>query len=183
MSPDRTLVPAEPTLVPIELVSHEAAAAQLVADGLSRRPELAQSRNLVAAAEEQLCRERYAPLLPNVLVDVSQSGFGGGPDSTIADFRGRFDFDATAYWQLRNFGMGEISARDAARSRMRRGSPMPSAECRQSHFPRGPGVARPGRIAPRPDCRGGNGHPCGRRIVPAERGADPRRSRIAASNT
>jgi outer membrane protein TolC len=118
MSPDRTLVPAEPTLVPIELVSHEAAAAQLVADGLSRRPELAESRNLVAAAEEQLCRERYAPLLPNVLVDVSQSGFGGGPDSTIADFRGRFDFDATAYWQLRNFGMGELSARDAARSRL-----------------------------------------------------------------
>jgi outer membrane protein TolC len=118
MSPDRTLVPAEPTLVPIELVSHEAAASQLVGDGLSRRPELAQSRNLVAAAEEQLCRERYAPLLPNVLVDVSQSGFGGGPDSTIADFRGRFDFDATAYWQLRNFGMGELAARDVARSRL-----------------------------------------------------------------
>ncbi len=118
MPPDRTLVPAEPVLAPIELVSHEAAAAQLVADGLSRRPELAQSRNLVAAAEEQLCRERYAPLLPNVLVDVSQSGFGGGPDSTIADYRGRFDFDATAYWQLRNFGMGEVSARDAARSRL-----------------------------------------------------------------
>ena len=118
VSPDRTLVPAEPVLVPIELVSHEAAAAQLVSDGLSRRPELAQSRNLVAAAEEQLCRERYAPLLPNVLVDVSQSGFGGGPDSTIADFRGRFDFDATAYWQLRNFGMGEAAARDAARSRL-----------------------------------------------------------------
>ncbi len=118
MPPDRTLMPAEPTIVPIELISHDAAGPQLVTDGLSRRPEVAQSRNLVAAAMEQLDRERYAPLLPNVLVDVSQSGFGGGPESTIADFRGRFDFDATAYWQLRNFGMGELSARDAARSRL-----------------------------------------------------------------
>jgi outer membrane protein TolC len=115
---DRVLAPAEPALVPIELVSREAAAAQLVAEGLSRRPELEQSRHLVAAAAEQLDRERYAPLLPNVLVDVSQSGFGGGPDSTIADFRSRFDFDATAYWQLRNFGAGEVAARDAARSRL-----------------------------------------------------------------
>ncbi len=63
MAPDRTLVPAEPVLVPIELVSHEAAAAQLVSDGLSRRPELAESRNLVAAAEEQLCRERVCAAL------------------------------------------------------------------------------------------------------------------------
>jgi outer membrane protein TolC len=118
MPPDRTLTPAEPTIVPIELISHEANSAQLVTDGLSRRPELAQSRHLVAAAEEQLSRERYAPLLPNVLVDVSQSSFGGGPESTVADFRGRFDFDATAYWQLRNFGMGELSARDAARARL-----------------------------------------------------------------
>jgi len=118
MPPDRTLAPVEPTIVPIELVSRDAAAADLVADGLTHRPELAQGRHLVAAADEQLNRERYAPLLPNVLVDVSQGGFGGGPDSTVTDFRGRFDFDATAYWQLRNFGMGEISARETARSRL-----------------------------------------------------------------
>ena len=111
-------MPEEPTLVPIELVSHDAAAAQLVADGLSHRPELAQSRHLVAEAAGRLDRERYAPLLPNVLLDVSQSGFGGGPGSTVADFRGRFDFDATAYWQLRNFGLGEVAAREAARSRL-----------------------------------------------------------------
>lgn len=118
LPPGRVLVPAEPTLVPIELVSRDAAAAQLVADGLSHRPELAESQHLVAEAAGQLDRERYAPLLPNLLLDVSQSGYGGGQGSTLADFRGRFDFDATAYWQLRNFGMGEAAARDAARSRL-----------------------------------------------------------------
>ena len=104
--------------MPIELVSHDADAAQLVADGLLHRPELAESRHLVAEAAGRLDRERYAPLLPNLLLDVSQSGFGGGPGSTVADFRGRFDFDATAYWQLRNFGLGEVAAREGARSRL-----------------------------------------------------------------
>jgi outer membrane protein TolC len=118
LPPARILVPEEPTIVPIELVSHDANATQLVADGLSHRPELAESRHIVAEAVGRLDRERYAPLLPNLLVDVSQSGFGGGPDSTLADFRGRFDFDATAYWQLRNFGLGEITARQGARSRL-----------------------------------------------------------------
>jgi outer membrane protein TolC len=113
-----TLVPQEPTLVPIELVSRDAAAEQLVADGLLRRPELAESRHLVAEAAGRLDRERYAPLLPNLLLDVSQSSYGGGPDSTLANFSGRFDFDATVYWQLRNFGMGEVAARDSARSRL-----------------------------------------------------------------
>ena len=113
LEPGRTLVPEEPTVVPIELVSHESNAAQLVADGLSRRPELAESRHVVAAAAEQLSRERYAPLLPNLLLDVSQGGFGGGPGSTVIGFAGRFDFDATVYWQLRNFGLGEGAAREA----------------------------------------------------------------------
>ena len=97
--------------MPIELVSHDADRSQLVADGLLRRPELIQSRHIVAATEEQLTRERYAPLLPNVLLNVSQSGYGGGPDGMIADDRGRFDFDVTAYWQLRNFGAGKCGPR------------------------------------------------------------------------
>lgn len=118
LPPDRSLVPEEPTIVPIELVSHDADRSQLVADGLLRRPELIQSRHIVAATEEQLTRERYAPLLPNVLLNVSQSGYGGGPDGMIADDRGRFDFDVTAYWQLRNFGAGEVAAREGTRSRV-----------------------------------------------------------------
>ncbi len=115
---NRVLVPEEPVIVPIELVSHHAEAAQLVAEGLSHRPELAESRHLVAEAAGRLDRERYAPLLPNLLLDVSQGGYGGGPGSTIADFSGRLDFDATVYWQLRNFGLGEVAARESARSRL-----------------------------------------------------------------
>src|SRR5262249_1805624 len=49
---------------------------------------------------------------------VSQGTYGGGPGSTLTDFDGRFDLDATAYWELRNFGFGESAARDGARSRI-----------------------------------------------------------------
>ncbi len=115
---DCGLVPEEPTIVPIELVSRDAGLNQLVTDGLSCRPEIAESRHLVAEAAGRLDRERYAPLMPNLLLDVSQSGYGGGPGSTVADVSGRFDFDATVYWQLRNFGMGEAAAREGARSRL-----------------------------------------------------------------
>ena len=179
--PNRVLVPEEPIIVPIELVSHHAEAAQLVADGLSHRPELAESRHLVAEAAGRLDRERYAPLLPNLLLDVSQSGYGGGPGSTIADFSGRFDFDATAYWQLRNFGLGEVAARESARSRLEQAKLI---EVRLE----GPSLSRdhrgacPIRIAARPDRRGRIGNPRGERVLPAEPGAHPRRSRLAAGS-
>jgi outer membrane protein TolC len=118
LEPNRVLVPEEPTLVAIELVSHETEPARLVAEGLSSRPELAESRHLIAEAVERLDRERYAPLLPSVLLGVSQGGYGGGPGSTVSDFHGRFDLDAVAYWELRNFGAGEAAARQAACARV-----------------------------------------------------------------
>ncbi len=118
LEPGRVLTPQEPTVVPIELVSSHATVTQLVAEGLSCRPELAQSRHLVEEAIHHLNREQYAPLLPSLLLDVSQSGYGGGPDSTVTDYAGRFDFDATVYWELRNFGLGDAAAQKAARSRL-----------------------------------------------------------------
>ncbi|MGO8688593.1 MAG: TolC family protein [Thermoguttaceae bacterium] len=118
LEPTCVLTPQEPTIVPIELVSPDARVAQLVAGGLSSRPELAQSGHLVEAAVNRLHREQCAPLLPSLLLDVSQSGYGGGPDSVIGDYRGRFDFDAAVYWELHNFGLADAAAEKAARSRL-----------------------------------------------------------------
>src|SRR5207253_3200549 len=85
---------------------------------LSRRPELAESRSLIEQAIDRLRRERYAPLLPSMILGVSQSAYGGGPSSTLTDFDGRLDLDANAFWELRNFGFGEAAAREGARSRV-----------------------------------------------------------------
>ncbi len=113
-----TLVPQEPALVPIDLVVPSSQLSELIATGLTNRPELAESRYLVGEAVERLRRERHAPLLPSVLLGLSYGGNGGSPNSTISNFGDRVDVDAVAYWEVRNLGFGERYARDGSRSQL-----------------------------------------------------------------
>lgn len=119
--PSIRIVPAEQTVVPIELVEWETSAQELVATGLANRPELAEAQSLVAAATAQMQRERFAPLLPSVLLGFSFAGFGGGQGASGAtnNFGNRLDYDALAYWEVRNLGLGERAARNTAQARER----------------------------------------------------------------
>lgn len=116
--PTRLLLPRETTIAPIDMQPCDAAAHDLVALGLSNRPELAESRHLVSEAVERLRRERMAPLLPSVLLGASYGTNGGGLGSDLVRFGDRADFDAVAYWELRNLGLGDHAARRGARSRI-----------------------------------------------------------------
>lgn len=112
------VVPVEQQVAPIELVSMEPSVQQMVAMGLSSRPEVGQSSQLVAAACERLKREQYAPLLPSVLLGMSYGGFGGGVGDNIGNFNDRFDVDVSAVWELRNFGRGDVAAQEVAQARI-----------------------------------------------------------------
>ncbi len=114
----QTYLPTEPEMIPIDLVDLSPGMSELTAIGLSMRPELAESRLLVAAAVERLRRERAAPLIPSVLLGTSYGGNGGGLGGNFSNFGDRFDFDAAAYWEVRNLGAGEQAQRAAARSRV-----------------------------------------------------------------
>jgi outer membrane protein TolC len=116
IDPGTEVVPEESTVVPVEFVERETPLAELLATGLSNRPELAESRHLVCEAVQRYRREKYAPLLPSAVLGVSYGEFGGGTGSTVGSFDDRFDFDAVAYWELRNFGLGERARRNEARS-------------------------------------------------------------------
>lgn len=116
--PTATLAPLEPSIVPIDMAPLDRSLHELVAIGLSNRPELAESRYLICAAVERLRREQNAPLVPSVLLGLSYGGNGGGLGGDIDNFGDRLDFDAVAYWELRNLGLGEQAARDEARSRL-----------------------------------------------------------------
>jgi outer membrane protein TolC len=116
--PSVFLAPQEPALVPIDFVPLDCALPELIATGLSNRPELAESRFLVGAAVERLRREQNAPLIPSVLLGLSYGGNGGGLGSDIDNFGDRLDFDAVAFWEIRNLGFGEQAARGEARSRV-----------------------------------------------------------------
>ncbi len=114
----QTIRPIENAVTPIELVTLESAPQERVATALANRPELKESRDLVDLACERLRREKYAPLVPSMLLGASYGGFGGGTGDTVADFNNRADFDAVAIWQIRNLGFGEQAARESASARL-----------------------------------------------------------------
>ena len=116
VDPATRIVPTEPVVVPLTLVEPDQEPGELLAIGLLNRPELGEARHLVCEAINRYERERYAPLLPSVLLGMSESSFGGGIGGNIRNSRHRFDFDAVAYWELRNLGFGERAARDERRS-------------------------------------------------------------------
>jgi len=118
LDPTVRIAPQEATIVPIDLVAIEMTDADLVATGLSNRPELAANRSLVCEAVNRLRREEHAPWLPSVLLGVSYGGFAAGPGGQITNGSDRLDFDGVAWWELRNLGFGERAARDTARAQI-----------------------------------------------------------------
>lgn len=119
LDPDLLVDPQEPTITPISLVQPNQQRGELVATGLENRPELAASRSLVCEAVNRLNREERAPWLPSVLLGMSYGSFGAGTGGDITNGGDRFDFDAAAWWELRNLGFGEQAARDDARAQIR----------------------------------------------------------------
>lgn len=112
------LYPLERRIVPVELVPPANTVEALVTRALSQRPEMSENLLQVSAAVHRLKRERYSPLVPNVGLGVSYGGFGGGAGDDVRHYRDRFDLDAVLYWEIRNLGVGERTARKAARSRV-----------------------------------------------------------------
>ncbi len=66
--PTSPLLPQEEGITPLDFVQPDMPLSELIATGLSNRPELAENRFLVAAAVERLRRERVAPLVPSILL-------------------------------------------------------------------------------------------------------------------
>lgn len=118
LDPRVELTPIEDALVPIDLLPRDSQLGELVAQGLSNRPEVSENRHLVEQAVARMRREQYAVLLPSVLVGGSYGVFGGGVNQNISGTAGRFDADAVAYWELRNLGMGDAAARRGTRSQL-----------------------------------------------------------------
>jgi len=119
LDPTLRLSPLDPAIVPLDLVCPTSSVGELVVQGLTARPELAEQRHLVAFAAQRMRREQYSALMPSVVLGVSYGGFGGGVGGTLAQFNNRMDADAIAFWQMRNLGFGDRAARAEARSLVR----------------------------------------------------------------
>jgi outer membrane protein TolC len=119
LDPSVMLEPADAIIAPIDLVVPGAPLCELVAQGLTSRPELAENRLLAAEAVVRLRRERMAVLLPSIVMAASYGGMGAGVNEQLAPFHDRLDLDAIAYWEMRNFGFGEAAARRGAQANVR----------------------------------------------------------------
>lgn len=106
LDPAVTLFPMEGGPTTVCMIDQQTPLPELLAQGLTSRPELAQHRALVHATVERMRQEQWRPWLPTVQVGMSAGGFGGGEGSFTGSFGGRIDFDALAVWELRNLGMG-----------------------------------------------------------------------------
>jgi outer membrane protein TolC len=106
LQPDTTLLPLEAQPVQVCLVDTDSRLPDLLAQGLTSRPELAAYQALVQAALERLRQEQWRPLIPNLQLGLSAGGFGGGPNSFFGNFGGRTDFDALVVWELKGLGFG-----------------------------------------------------------------------------
>jgi len=119
LDPTITLDPLETTVAPIELVPVEMPLRELVAQALGTRPELTESKYLVGQAVERMRREKCAPLIPSIIMGTSYGTFGGGRGDLLTNFDGRLDFDAGAFWEVRNLGFRDAAARAETRSLLR----------------------------------------------------------------
>lgn len=118
LDPSEPLLVQEPVAAAIRLYDPAAPLGDLVAEGLSQRPELSESRWLVSEAVAKMRREKFAPLLPSLILGASYGGMGGGLGTNFGSTEDRFDGDAAAYWEIRNFGLGERAARSEAATRI-----------------------------------------------------------------
>ncbi len=120
LDPAIKLAPVEDKIAMVELVDSTYSTADLVSQGLSFRPELAEHQSLINAALSRNCQERWRPWLPNVQVGASAGTFGGGPQTVFQAQAGRSDVDLLAVWELQNGGYGNRAARNQTASQFRR---------------------------------------------------------------
>jgi outer membrane protein TolC len=115
LEPTADLVPADAQVLPIELVPADAPLDELVGVGLMNRPELAESRALVAATLSRWREERLRPLIPSVQMAYYGAQFGGGTPA-LHDYGWRNDFLVQASWELRSAGLGNLFSARASRA-------------------------------------------------------------------
>lgn len=108
LDPTVDLVPADPAVVPVTLVPDQPWA-ELLATAANYRPELAANRAIAGAAMERLRQARIGPFIPRLEVNYLAGTFGGGRNSEMGNFGGRGDGSASAIWEFRNLGLGNVA--------------------------------------------------------------------------
>jgi outer membrane protein TolC len=115
LDPAARVEPLEPPYLKVTLINPDTPLDELVALGLTNRPELAARQALVQATLALLRQERLRPLVPSVILRAATTSpsnllaagyFGGGINSDLRNFGARSDWDVQLVWELQNLGLG-----------------------------------------------------------------------------
>jgi outer membrane protein TolC len=115
LDPGAQVEPVELPQLRIGLIDLNRPVDELIAVGLTNRPELAAQQAQVQATLQLLRQEKLRPLIPSVLLrgystpvtgTLAAGVFAGGANSGIANPGARFDLDFQLLWQLDNLGLG-----------------------------------------------------------------------------
>jgi outer membrane protein TolC len=115
LDPTAQVEPVEPPQLRVDLIALDRPLDDLIAVGLTNRPELASRQAEVQATLALLKQERLRPLIPSVLLrgfstpvtgTLAGGVFAGGANGTIGNAGARFDMDLQVLWQLDNLGFG-----------------------------------------------------------------------------
>ncbi len=113
------VAPIEPAEAVLCLIPDDVPLDDLIIQGLQRRPELAQSRELVQAAIVRLKQARLRPFIPSVAATYAGGGMGGGQASFFGNFGARGDFMTSIFWEAQHLGFADraVMRRSAAEKR------------------------------------------------------------------
>jgi outer membrane protein TolC len=115
LDPATPIEPIEPPYLQVDLLRLDTPVEELIAVGLTNRPELAQHQAVVQATLARLRQEKYRPLMPSILLRGASTNpagtlaggyFGGGVNDNMRNFGARGDFDIQVLWELQNLGFG-----------------------------------------------------------------------------
>jgi outer membrane protein TolC len=126
LDPAAVVVPQEPPLLRVTLISTRERVDDLIPVGLTHRPELASQQALVQAALARIRQERMRPLVPSLILEGSPGSvapggylmggvFASGAHGAANPTGARDDISAELVWGLDNLGLG-----NQARVRQRR---------------------------------------------------------------
>ncbi|MFO0866195.1 MAG: TolC family protein [Gemmataceae bacterium] len=124
LDPSTRLAPAEEQMIPQALIPDPIPLCELLAIAITQRPELRERQAAIQAAMIDLRGAKILPFSPNLLVGFSAGTFGGGATGApnqprFGSFGERNDFDAVAFWTLRNLGVGNLAQIRLAQSGLR----------------------------------------------------------------
>lgn len=114
LRPGTLVEPAEEPSLTVALIDASAPLEELVAIGLTHRPELASYQAVVQAALVRVKQEKRRMLYPTLAVrgvgsntpGLAGGYFGGGVNDFMGKFGSRLSVDLQAVWEVQNLGFG-----------------------------------------------------------------------------